>query len=447
MLPRLIASLIGLIVAVSLVLTSGLVLLDQRRLSAMLQERATAAADHLEQTLAFPVWNAVLREIDAQLESTMLDPALYSVVLTMRDIVPPVRAWSRDGSWAARMGKPDAVPGNIELKRTIRQNGKPIASLELQYSTKFLSQSAVRESSIFAALVLAEALSLAVGLALIMRKSIFLPLRGIERWAAEVSLGDFKPPPPVELPRGEIAGLHSSIERMVSLLEDRYEAVAAAEIKTRAALEQKGAMVKELFHRTRNSLQMLTSMIGLRENSVEDETARAELRGILDRVYSLSLAQEELLTREDLSYIELGSYLRTLTERMVGERAASRGRIATDIAAEEMPILLDVALPLGLAITELVENSLEHAFPDGRSGVISLTLKRLSDGSVLATLSDDGIGPPPGFDPASDPKLGLETVSALIKQQLKGKLDFDFSIGFACSIRFSAADPGFTRRV
>ncbi len=447
MLPRLIASLIGLITVVSLVLTSGLVLLDQRRLSAILIERATATADHLEQTLAFPVWNAVLREIDAQLESTMLDPAIYGAVLTMRDIVPPVFSWSRDESWAARRGTPAADPGMVYLQRTIREKERPIASLELLYSTKFVSQSVIRETFVFGALVVAEALSLAFGLALIMRKSIFLPLRGIERWAAEASLGDFAPLPPTELPRGEIASLRSSIERMVGLLGDRYEAVAAAEIKTRAALEQKGALVKELFHRTRNSLQVLTSMIGLRENTIKDETARAELRGILDRVYSLSLAQEELLKRDDLSYIGLGSYLRTLAERMVGERASAHGRIATDIDAEEIPILLDVALPLGLAITELVENSLDHAFPNGRSGVISLTLKRLADGSALAMLSDDGIGPPPGFDPSRDANLGLETVSALINRQIKGKLTFDFSAGFACSILFGLEGSGFAKRV
>jgi two-component sensor histidine kinase len=445
--PRLIASVIVLITLISFILMSVLVDLDRRRLVSALEERAAATADHLALTLAFPIWNVVFREIDAQLESAMLDPSLYGIALDMTDIDPSPRAWSRGEDWSPRRGLPAAAPGLIALKREIRHGDRTIASLELLYSEKFISQSAAREALIFGSLIFTEILTLAAGLYLIMRRSIFRPLRGIERWASDISQGVVTAMHPDIGRAGEIASLRDSIERMVGLLGERYEALAAEEKRTRASLEQKAALVNELFHRTRNSLQVLSSIIALREGSVENETARAELRGILDRVFSISLAQEELYKNDDLSYVNLGSYLGALVERQVQERAGTRGRISARIDAESLPILLDVALPLGLATTEIVDNSLKHAFPEGRSGVISLSLKRTGEGSILVALSDDGVGPPPGFDPARDAGLGLETAMALIQRQLQGSLAFDFGGGFACSILFGDTGPGFARRV
>jgi two-component sensor histidine kinase/HAMP domain-containing protein len=445
--PRLIASVVGFITLASLILMSFLVDLGQRRLVSSLGERAEAAADHLALTLAFPVWNAVFREIDAQLEAAMLDPSLYGISLAMRDIDPPVRAWSRADDWSPRRAEATAAPGLIELRREVKQGNRVIASLELLYSKKFISQAGAREVLIFGALIFTEALTLAIGLYLIMRRSVFRPLRGIERWASEASLGVVAAMPPNLGRSGEIASLRDSIERMVRLLGERYEAIASEERRTRASLEQKAALVNELFHRTRNSLQVLSSIISLRESGAENEIAREELRVIQDRVFSISLAQEELFKNGDLSYVDLGSYLGALIERQVGERPGARDRIRARIDVERAPVIIDVALPIGLAVAEIVDNSLKHAFPGGRSGVISLSMKRKAEDSILLVLRDDGVGPPRDFDPARDARIGLETALALVQGQLQGSLTFDYEDGFACSILFADTGAGFAPRV
>jgi two-component sensor histidine kinase len=107
-----------------------------------------------------------------------------------------------------------------------------------------------------------------------------------------------------------------------------------------------------------------------------------------------------------------------------------------DIRAREAKAVIDVAMPLGIALVELESNALEHAFPGGRGGTITASLDQESGDYVKIVLSDDGVGPPPGFDPRRDASLGLGLVFALIEQQLKGQVDFDFSSGFRCTLRF-----------
>jgi two-component sensor histidine kinase len=446
-LPRVTTSLIGLITVVSLVLSSILIVMSQRRQLADLETRATATADHLARTLEFPVWNAVLREIEAQLGSALMDPSLYGIIFESDAFSPPVHTWARDADWIPQEAAPIRRPGIVSEKRIIEHEGQKIADIELLFSDRFIFQSVVREALIYGCLVLAEALSIAIGLYLILRGLIFRPLRAIEQWASDISLGEIAPLPPSARAKGEIASLRGSIERMVGLLGDRYDAVVQAEKQTRTALDQKGALVQELFHRTRNNFQVLSSIIGLRENRVENETARSELRSIHSRMYSISLAQEELYKYKDLSFVDLGSYLETLVGHMVQERAGSSIPIRAEIEADSLPVLLDIALPLGLAVAELVENSLDHAFPKGRSGTIYFSLKMETDGYVEVSLRDDGVGPPPGFDPVRDSELGLETAMALVSRQIKGKLSFDFSSGFAVSIRFKLEDSLFAPRV
>jgi two-component sensor histidine kinase/HAMP domain-containing protein len=591
--PRLIASLTGLITAISLILVSALVTIENRRLDSALEEQAEATADRLATTLSFPVWNAISREIDVQLDWAMLDPAVYGASLTMSDLTPALRARSRDGTWTMRRDPPGERPGLIVAERSVVYEGRSIASLELLFTRRFVGERIAREALLFAALVLVEDLTIAIGLLLVLRSSIFLPLWRIESWAEGVSLGNASTLPPADRARGEIESLRSSIERMVTLLGDRYGAIVAkekefrslfesspvptveldfsalraalaedgpgkgirprlladpelasrllalvkaksanpsalallgdpviasipvdfspafgedglalfidelaalaegsrgatgecsmgigpggerrfildfatlasheadwsrviltmtdispralAEARLRQALTDKEALVQELYHRTRNNLQVLAGLALLRESRLSDEEARTELRGLGKRIQAMALAQDQLHKLGDLSSVDLGAYMRDLLPLVAD---GSGKRISIAVEAESFETVIDVAMPLGLVLVELESNALEHAFPNGRAGEISASLGRESDGCVLISMSDDGIGPPPGFDPRRDASLGLELVFTLVEHQLKGKVEFDFSSGFRCSIRFGV--ECFERRV
>ncbi len=110
-----------------------------------------------------------------------------------------------------------------------------------------------------------------------------------------------------------------------------------------------------------------------------------------------------------------------------------------------MGVLIDTAIPCGLILNELISNALEHAFPRESSGTLLLGLRRLPDGLIRLEVSDDGIGPPPGFDPRQNVRMGPQTIFALGEEQLKGKITFEMGRGFACRLAFR--DDAFRPRI
>ncbi len=426
LIPRLLGYLIGLITVVSLVLISVLVGLENRRLVSQLEVHAEATADHLSTTLAFPIWNAIGREIDAQLDWVMLDHEVYGLSLVTDDLDPPRRVRSRDAEWHMKQ-EPAVYRGELlKAARTIVYEGRPIASMELLYTKRFVAERIAREAVFFVFLVMAEDLSIALGLALILRATIFKPLRMIERYAAGVSEGRDDSIPPWKGSHGEIESLHASIQKMVGLLAERYAAIVRKEA-------ERDILVQELFHRTKNSLQVIAGLVSLRESRLQDGQARSELRDIAKRIQAMALAQDQLRKFGDLSYVDLGAYLEELVPLCLqGSDAPPR----LVVRARKVEVVIDVAMPLGIAVIELVSNSLEHAFPVGREGKLSAELDLEKDGCIKIVVSDDGIGPSPGFDPRRDASLGLELVFILIERQLGGTVSFDFSSGFSCTLRF-----------
>ena len=235
---------------------------------------------------------------------------------------------------------------------------------------------------------------------------------------------------------GEIASLHSSIYRMVTLLDDRYRIIEVRERELRLALTQKETLIQELFHRTRNSLQLVSSMLSLRAGKAEEPAVQKELLSLQRRVLSLALAQDMLFEKSDLSAVDLGTYLSTLAQSLVDNAGPLRDRVTMHVEAESVSVLIDTAVPFGQLVCELVSNSLDHAFPGDRRGEIRLRLEKTDDDFIDLTVRDDGEGPGASFNPEEDAGLGLEAVLALGKRQLRGTFTFDFSAGFACRFRF-----------
>jgi two-component sensor histidine kinase len=446
-LPRLIVSLVGLIVAVSLVLAVALMSVERTRRARDLRDTAIFAAEHLARSLAFPAWNVVEREIDSQLEAAMLDPSLYGIVFAAPDLAPPVRAWTRDASWKAVGGMPDeSASGLIVESGDVVHEGRTIAKIKLVYSDKAELDKLGRETKVIAALILGEAAALGLGLLLILRSSIFRPLRSIERWAVGVSKGGISPGSDPDEASGEIESLRQSIIRMVQLLDERYETLSTAERELRTALEQKATLAKELFHRTGNNLAVLSGLIALRDGGGEGRPNR-QLRAIKASVDAIGLAQMELYKRDDLTYLDLGSYLESVARNLVDASPDRAGRVKLRSESEAIPVMIDVALPVGLATAELVGNSLEHGLSGDRGGIVYVSVRRLPESRISARVADDGRGPGRDFDPKASGGLGLELVAALIEGQLRGSLSFDCSGGFACEMRFAESGPGFTPRL
>ena len=213
--------------------------------------------------------------------------------------------------------------------------------------------------------------------------------------------------------------------------------------RLRAALAQKEVLAGELFHRTRNTLQLLSSMVSLRKERAKN-TDSTDLLSIRTSIHTIALIQDKLLESGDISSIDLGPFFNDLAQYLIEETNMPR-KIKINLEGKHVPVLIDVAMPLALAFCEIVSNAINHAFPNERKGTISIEISRDNEGNICLLINDDGIGPPPDFNPRTCSNLGLEIAYSLVEGQLKGSMSFNFLSGFQVYIRFN--DSLFLRRV
>jgi PAS domain S-box-containing protein len=208
------------------------------------------------------------------------------------------------------------------------------------------------------------------------------------------------------------------------------------EQRLRASLREKELLLKEVHHRVKNNLQVISSLLSLQAQELSDPRLVRLLQESQGRVHSLALIHEQLYRSQDLAQIDFAAYVREL----VGHLAQGLGRMAAGVSfrfdLEPSLLPLDLAIPCGMIINELVSNALEHAFPQGRSGSVRIAFRGEAADYEL-TVADDGVGLSEGKLAAKPGSLGLKVVQALTRQ-LRGRLDVQSLPGAAFTIHFSA---------
>jgi two-component sensor histidine kinase/DNA-binding LacI/PurR family transcriptional regulator len=194
----------------------------------------------------------------------------------------------------------------------------------------------------------------------------------------------------------------------------------------KAAASQKATMLKELQHRVKNSIGLITSVIRLEAARASSPEARETLADLEARVSSVGNLYETLYDAGEAESIDLAEYLSRVVDSAASLGAES-GRISFRRSLEHRAMDMKRAIYLGLIVNELITDCLKHAFPGGRSGRIDVSLA-LRGGSLVLGISDDGCGFPPGFDPAAGKGFGFEMVSILARQ-LEGSLSFESGEG------------------
>ena len=194
-----------------------------------------------------------------------------------------------------------------------------------------------------------------------------------------------------------------------------------AQEKLRASLREKEVLLKEVHHRVKNNMQVISSLVALQADGLQDPALRAILQDVRDRVRSMALVHEKLYQSENLARVEFAEYARSLLNylwRAHGKEAA-RVRLSQDL----QPIQLSVesAVPCGLILNELASNALKHAFlgknpGNGEGWEVKVALGNGSAGLVVMRVSDNGIGLPPGLDWRQCSSLGLRLVQMLTGQ-------------------------------
>jgi PAS domain S-box-containing protein len=207
-----------------------------------------------------------------------------------------------------------------------------------------------------------------------------------------------------------------------------------AEEQIKTSLKEKEVLIKEIHHRVKNNLQVVSSLLFLQSQTVKDEETRRILEESRNRVKSMAFIHKQLYQSKNLAHIDFAPYVRSLTRNLLTSYRPNGNAISLDVCVDDIFLALDSAIPCGLIINELVSNALKHAFLNGSAGHITVDLHQEGGKNVLV-VSDDGVGLPGDLDVQTTETLGLQLVSALV-QQLDGTLELERDSGTVFKISF-----------
>jgi PAS domain S-box-containing protein len=221
------------------------------------------------------------------------------------------------------------------------------------------------------------------------------------------------------------------------ILRDVTERVLVEE-RIRASLREKEALLKEIHHRVKNNLQVVSSLLGLQSRAVADPEMRKMFQESQDRIHSMALLHESLYQSQNLSRVDFPEYIRQLAAHLFHSYGVGVDRIHLRTDLDRLSLNLDAAMPCGLIINELISNSLKYAFPEGRSGEIRIELREHADGMARLVVADNGVGLRADIDWVNTRSLGLRLVRSLA-EQLGGKIEVSSQAGTEVRLAFAAA--------
>ncbi len=199
--------------------------------------------------------------------------------------------------------------------------------------------------------------------------------------------------------------------------------------------EEKEFLIKEIHHRVKNNLQVLSSLLHLQSRHIKDENALDAVREGQTRVEAMSLIHQKLYMGDNLAAVEMQDYLYNLGDTLLDSFGLDDDRVKITYEVKPMHLDVDTAIPLGLIINELVTNSLKYAFPDDRKGIVEIALWKNESGKLCLKVADNGVGEEAAPKLKGSTSFGSNLVHILSKK-LKGKLEKSHENGYATLIVF-----------
>ncbi|MGK7921815.1 MAG: PAS domain-containing protein [Trichodesmium sp.] len=208
-----------------------------------------------------------------------------------------------------------------------------------------------------------------------------------------------------------------------------------AEVQIQKSLAEKEILLKEIHHRVKNNLHIISNLLDLQSDYIEDQNIQELFADSQNRIQTMALIHEQLYQSKDLGQINFREYLHTLMDNLLSSYYVGENMIQPIINVEPITLNLETAIPCGLLINELVTNSLKYAFPNGESGEICVELYQDKQQKIHLTIKDNGIGIDQDFDWQNSSSLGLKLVQILSKQ-LKAEIKFDCTQGTVVNLIF-----------
>ena len=217
-----------------------------------------------------------------------------------------------------------------------------------------------------------------------------------------------------------------------SLLLEEAAIIKEKNVIISEKIAQNELLIKEIHHRVKNNLQTISSLLYLQSASIDDVDAKSSLKAIQQRVESMALIHKKLYEENDLSRIGMQGYIELLVKNLIDSFGYKPDEIEGIYDIDPIKMELDIAIPLGLLVTELVTNSLKYAFPEKRDGVITVSLKKIREGKMQLSVSDNGVGKNISVIESFGTKL-----IKLLSQQIEGELTSGNGPGYWTAIVFS----------
>ncbi len=209
-----------------------------------------------------------------------------------------------------------------------------------------------------------------------------------------------------------------------------------AEECLRASLAEKEVLLKEIHHRVKNNMQVISSLIGIQANSPADPAVIRILEDLRGRVRTMALVHEKLYLSRDISRIDFAEYARSLLRFIWQANATDAARVELRLDMQPLLLSVEAAVPCGLILNELATNALKHAFRGRDKGVVNVALHKGDDGRSCLMVSDNGIGLPADLDWRQSPTLGLQLVNMLARQ-LGGTVEVEVHKGEGTEFRIT----------
>ena len=223
---------------------------------------------------------------------------------------------------------------------------------------------------------------------------------------------------------------------LLGIAEDITDRLVS-EQKLLTALKEKETLLKEVHHRVKNNMQVISSLLSLQVDTIEDSAILDIFNEINGRVHAMALVHENLYQTESFENLSATDYLHQLTAQLSSLMEGRQANIAYDINADDVIISMKDATPFGLIVTEIITNAIKYAFPERTSGTIKISLSRQKNGAFQLQISDNGIGFPAEFDPQKATSLGMQLILELTQNQLEGNCQVDGTHGVCWKITWT----------
>lgn len=235
--------------------------------------------------------------------------------------------------------------------------------------------------------------------------------------------------------------LHAKNTHLQLLTEDLEQRVQERTMALQRSLQEKELLLKEIHHRVKNNLLVVSSLLGLQAEHLDDPKALQGVEDLQNRVYSMALVHEKLYKSDNLASVNLGEYLEELVNYLCESFDASMRDIEVVVSLQPILVNIETITPCGLIVSELISNIFKHAFPNHAGGKIWVSAKQDTAQNIMMTVQDNGIGLPETFNIQETDSLGLDLV-CLLTEQLQGEIHHYQDNGTKFEITFAELQYG-----